>query len=376
MTTAIVSRPNSGHKHPAHPFNGSKFVGIGKASDYLGISQPTCRLLVESGELESYRTIGNQRRISVDSLLNYALGDDWQSVGDTEKKIIGMIRVSSRGQATAKGNSEKSSLDHQRERIITYCLETHGREPDEIIESVGSGLNFDRPEFVDLMKRIVSGELRGATIVATDFTRVCRFGVRLVEHLAEYGGCSIEYTMADEQHQDQDDNESLVQDVLSVLTHFTARVSGKKTAKILTIHVDPEAMKRGWEIYQQQKSYRATVRILEQEGFRDSRGNPFKVNILRKSLIQNQDSLTELFGGNQTESSFEKFAREHVRKGKPTDAIRVRDVMTAYHRWCQENGNQNPQTKVAIGNLTKKKLGWKWTVRKGKMFYLGIVLDG
>jgi hypothetical protein len=116
--------------------------------------------------------------------------------------------------------------------------------------------------------------------------------------------------------------------------------------------------------------------MLEQEGFRDSRGNAYKVGTIRRALIQNESSLTELFGGKESETSFEQFAHECIRKGKPSDSVRVRDVMNAYARWCNENGQQRQMSKVAIGNLTKKKLGWAFTIRKGKMFYLGITLDG
>ena len=71
-----------------------------------------------------------------------------------------------------------------------------GREADVTwYRSVGSGLNFYRPELLALIEDILAGKFRGGFIVCTDFTRLARFGVRSLEKIAEFGGCQIVYTM-------------------------------------------------------------------------------------------------------------------------------------------------------------------------------------
>ena len=163
-----------------------------------------------------------------------------------KKRVVAMCRVSSKKQASKTGNSDKSSLLHQEDRIREFLEQEKklgGGDDHEVefIHSVGSGLSYDRPELLNLVRRMVSGELRGCRLILTTKDRLVRFGWELMSFLAEYGGVIIEYCCGDD---DQSENESLTEDVLSVLTHFTAKVSGNKARKILKVTLDPESLRR------------------------------------------------------------------------------------------------------------------------------------
>ncbi len=180
--------------------------------------------------------------------------------------------MSSAGQNVAQGASDKSSLEHQRDRVLEYITNRWGSEATTTwYKSVGSGLNFERPAFLELVSDLLAGKYKGGYVVATDFTRICRFGIRLLEHICKLGGAEIIYTLGGSE--DKSANESMVDDVLSVLTHFTAKASGAKTAKILSVNVPPAKVKYILELSQRGYSIQAIVAQLEKEGLgKDDRG--------------------------------------------------------------------------------------------------------
>jgi len=285
----------------------------------------------------------------------HAYGDEEFGQEVSQGRLVGIIRVSSRGQSRAVGSSQKSSLDHQRERIVGYCLEKYEREPDEIIESVGSGLNFDRVEFLQLIERITSEELRGATLVCTDFTRVCRFGIRMVEHLCSLGGVEIEYTM--DEREAKNENETLVDDILSIMTHFTAKVSGNKARKALKINLDEESLKYAFDLHRRGYSFRHIGRIFQEEDRRDEKGRLYRTSTIRKCIQENLEVL-EATLGDEHSSSFEEFAKQKIRRTGSRTKLPLKKLMSQYRRWCAQNGTA-PMTPNKISEVIRTELGWK-----------------
>lgn len=353
-------------------FNGSRFIKIQDAASFLGVSLNTCRSLADSGQLGPiHRTLGNHRRLEAKAVYAYAYGDEEFEQGSSGK-LIGVIRVSSRGQSKTVGASDKSSLDHQRDRIVAYCLEKYGREPDEIISSVGSGLNFDRVEFLQLIERITSGELKGSTLVATDFTRLCRFGVRMVEHLCDLGDVSIEYTM--DEREAKNENETLVDDILSIMTHFTAKVSGNKARKALKVIMDADSLKEAYRLYKAGYSYRHIAKVLEQQGKADQKGRKFSRAVVRQNLLENWEYLEATFTDDQQQqTSFEQFVKAKIRKASEKTRVGLKRILQVYESWCVEQGI-TPMCFRKISPIIKR-LGWKplYDVKKCRL-YGGLVL--
>ncbi len=60
---------------------------------------------------------------------------------------------------------------------------------DEWIDEIGSGMNFKRKKFLDLMARIGRGEIQRLIIAHKD--RLSRFGFDSFEHYATTNGCEI-----------------------------------------------------------------------------------------------------------------------------------------------------------------------------------------
>jgi predicted site-specific integrase-resolvase len=222
------------------------------------------------------------------------LGDDTPTEPTTKKKVIGMCRVSSRKQATKSKSSDASSLDHQEQRIREYLTQEKNRvggDDDyelEIIHSVGSGLNYERKELLDLVRRMVSGELRGCRLILTTKDRLVRFGWELMNFLANYGGVTIEYCCAEE---DQTENETLAEDVISVMQRACALVSGRKARKILKVILDPQSLQTAYRMKKAGRSYRYIADHFKSKKITDEKGRAYSATIIRKNLNEQWKNL-------------------------------------------------------------------------------------
>jgi putative resolvase len=259
-----------------------QFLKLAEVAELLGVSQNTVRELADGGQLGRVMlTPGNHRRIEARAVMAYAYGPE-ETVQGTNGRLICYARVSSRKQASKTGGAQQSSLENQICILNEYCKVNFGREP-EVVSDVASGLNFERDGFLSIVRQMVTGELRGGTLVVKDFSRLCRFGIKLVEFLANFGGVQIVYAHPES----AEDNESLVTDVLEVLCHFTAKCSGNKARKALKVTLDADALQKAFELHQGGMSYRKIAKQFEQEGLTDAKGRTYSASIIRKNLHEN-----------------------------------------------------------------------------------------
>lgn len=278
---------------PTHPFNGHKYIGIGAVAEFLSCSTSQCRLLAKRGELQFTTTIGGHRRYLVSSVLEYA-GYDQEETTTPEKtktqKVIAMCRVSSRKQIESLTNQETVIREH----LLEQEKKGGGKVEVEVIKRVSSGLNYECPELLNLVRRMVSGELRGTRLILKDKTRLVRFGWELMSFLAEYGGVTIEYCAEEE----QTENESITEDVLSVLTHYTAKVSGNKARKLLKVTLDPDSLQTAFRMKRAGYSYRHIAEHFKQHNITDEKGRCYSENIVRTNLKENWQTLEAMVNGN------------------------------------------------------------------------------
>lgn len=132
---------------------------------------------------------------------------------DTRKdKTVVYARVSS--------SENKSNLKSQSERIQHFCA-AKGWVVDKAVEECGSGLNDTR--------RLLLTLLRDKTItrvVVEHKDRLTRFGFNYLKELAHF-----EIVVINEVAEDEKD---LMQDFVSLVTSFTARLYGRRRTKKAT----------------------------------------------------------------------------------------------------------------------------------------------
>lgn len=129
--------------------------------------------------------------------------------------------------ARVSSTENKENLEKQKQRLLDYSA-AKGYTVSKIITEVGSGLNDARPK---LEKLITDPDIDKIIVEHKD--RFARFGVNYIEKLMEMQGRSIE--VINLQSNDRDD---LMQDFVSIITSFTARLYGlrrnkRKTEKII-----------------------------------------------------------------------------------------------------------------------------------------------
>ena len=122
--------------------------------------------------------------------------------------------------ARVSSSENKNNLDTQAERIVSYC-NAKGWKVDKIVKEVGSGMNDKRTKLQALLE-----DDSFKTIVVEHKDRLTRFGFNYIETLLKRNQRKIEVINC----ANGDDND-IIQDFVSVITSFCARIYGKRWAK-------------------------------------------------------------------------------------------------------------------------------------------------
>lgn len=191
----------------------SKFLGIGKASEFFGVSPQTLRRWEREGKLvATQRTPGNQRRYDVTSLRPKAK----PSGISQEKPTIAYARVSS--------HDQKEDLVRQQKMLELFCA-SHGWS-FEILSDLGSGMNYSKRGLRLLIQKIVHQEVGRLVVTHTD--RLLRFGAELIFALCEENGVEVVLINKGSEPSFEED---LASDVLEIITVFSARLYGSRSKK-------------------------------------------------------------------------------------------------------------------------------------------------
>jgi predicted site-specific integrase-resolvase len=94
----------------------------------------------------------------------------------------------------------------------------------EVIKDLGSGMNYNKKGLRLLIKRICTGEV--GRLVVTHKERLLRFGSELVFALCEQFGVEVVIINRSEESSYEED---LVQDVLEIISVFSARLYGSRS---------------------------------------------------------------------------------------------------------------------------------------------------
>jgi len=183
-----------------------------KAAAILGVHPITLRRWEREGKIRCIRTPSGQRRFPRSEILRL-LGENLPS----GRRAVVYARVSSAKQAGA-GN-----LERQRQRPEEHCR-ARGYEVVAVIAEQGSGLNEKRKGLARLFKMAREGKMDLVVIEFKD--RLARFGFTYIERYLNAFGVKVEVVNGEEPKSLQ---EELVQDMLSILTVFSAKLYGARS---------------------------------------------------------------------------------------------------------------------------------------------------
>jgi len=187
-----------------------------KLSDYarkIGISYRTAWRWYKSGQLKGYQA-------ETGTIIVTESPPDIMTPTQ-EKKVAIYTRVSA--------SENKDNLETQAKRLMDYCA-AKGYPIAACVKEIGSGVNDTRPK---LMKLITDPTIQ--LIVVEHKDRLTRFGFNYLEKLLAMQGRRIEVINGVDVGK-----EDLIQDFVSIITSFCARLYGQRRSKRKTERIIAE----------------------------------------------------------------------------------------------------------------------------------------
>lgn len=187
----------------------SRFIKIGEAAQILGVSIQTLRRWEEIEYLlPDRRSKGNTRYYDLDRLMNKKIVEnEW---------TVAYARVSS--------HDQKEDLARQAEVLSNYCAKQGWNF--QVIQDLGSGMNYQKKGLKTLIGLILDKKM--SRLVLTHKDRLLRFGAELIFALCE--AKHIEVVIINKGDEISFEEE-LAQDVLEIITVFSARLYGSRSKK-------------------------------------------------------------------------------------------------------------------------------------------------
>ena len=173
-----------------------QYVSPKIAAKHFGVTRQTLRAWARNGKLDSIRTEGGQYRYSI-------------CKNDKPNKKFIYARVSSQKQK------------HDLERQIKFLKEKHPEHT--VIKDIGSGINFKRKGLQTILDQVFKKNCKEVVVYSKD--RLSRFANELLEHVFKQFGTRLVYV---NKKTVKSDSEELAEDLMAVITVFSARYHGKR----------------------------------------------------------------------------------------------------------------------------------------------------
>jgi len=184
-----------------------------EAGKLLGVSTRTIQRWDKEGLIKVIRTPKGRRRIPKSEVLRL-LREKFN-----DRRAVIYARVSFRKQ------DNDGNLKRQKERLIRFA-EENNYEVVKVFQDVASGINDKRKNFWKMLNYVKEN---GIPYVIVEFPdRLTRFGLKFVEKLLEEYGARVVIV---EEKMSKDKMEELVEDLITIITSFTARIYGARSQK-------------------------------------------------------------------------------------------------------------------------------------------------
>lgn len=193
-----------------------KPVSIQEAAELVGVFQNTLRKWERRGLIKALRTPGGHRRYLPSELRRVR--------GEQPEVESGVVRVAT--YCRVSGGEQKPDLERQGGRVLDYCVE----KQYQIIASfkeIGSGMSDERSRLRKLFKLIAEHKIDRVVVEHKD--RLCRFMFQFLVDLFATHGVTIEWI---DEVLGKTYKEELVEDILTLMSSFSAKIYGKRSAEV------------------------------------------------------------------------------------------------------------------------------------------------
>ena len=187
-------------------------LSVEEAAKFLGVSKSTMRRWEAEGRLKPDRTPGGHRRYRSEELTQMTV----HPLPKTDRVTIAYACVSS--------HDQKADLERQAILLSDFC--TKNGWMHEVIRDCGSGMNYHKKGLRELLQRIMRNDVE--RLVVTHKDRLLRFGAELVFAICEEFQTEV---VLINRSKDISYEDELTQDVLEIITVFSARLYGSRSHK-------------------------------------------------------------------------------------------------------------------------------------------------
>lgn len=188
---------------------------------FLNVTRPTLSSYVKNGYIKAERTRTGY--------YDY----DRESVFQFRNKEIDRINVIYSRVSTAK---QKKDLENQTELLETYCNK-NGIIIGQTFSDVGSGINFDRKAFQDLLHAVLNYKVKKVFITYKD--RLSRISFPLFKDIFEKFGCEI--VVLNETNDEKLIEKEIFSEIISLIHCFSMKVySNRRKEKLKLMKKDLE----------------------------------------------------------------------------------------------------------------------------------------
>lgn len=177
------------------------YVSPKEAKKYYRVTDDTLRRWAKNGQIKFITTNGGHRR--------YALPEEKED----KQKII-----------YARVSSKKQEQDLKRQ--VAFLKEKYPKHT--VITDIASGINFKRQGFKTILEQVFKNDVKEVVVFSSD--RIARFGFDLIETIFSYFNTKL--IIENNSEKIKSPQEELADDLLSIVTIFTAKYHGSRKYKL------------------------------------------------------------------------------------------------------------------------------------------------
>lgn len=192
-----------------------RLITVSDAAQRLGVTKKTLQVWDNDGKLIALRTAGGHRRYRQ---------SDIEKLQGTVRESASLNQVAVYARVSSQDQKQKGDLDRQKVRLLEHCA-VKEYKVEAVLVDVCSGMKAKRPHLKKLFKLVADREINLVVIEYKD--RLTRFCFEVFETFFNSHGVEIE--CVEEVFPKSFENE-LVEDMLSLLSSFSSKIYGKRSA--------------------------------------------------------------------------------------------------------------------------------------------------
>jgi excisionase family DNA binding protein len=329
------------------------FLTLREVVKLTGAHFNTIRRASDSGELKAYRLPSGHRRWNRSDIFSWLGIEDVEPAQQPASQILIYARVSSHKQSK---NYEKGSIDNdlgrQIERLKKVAAEKYECTNPIVYLDTASGLSFTRKGLLRLLNDILAGKFNHSILICTHKDRLARFGTEVILQICKSKNVEVVFT---ERTLDESGEKELADDILAIVTHFSARVHGARASRTTSKILSAETITLAKALHDAGNSVPQIVAKLAEEGHRAENGGRITYHAVTKYIVRNKLLLQILPARPKT--NLQDYVDQCLEAAEPHSRIGTRAIYEHYCRWCKSR-NESPAKINKLSQLLGK-LGFK-----------------